>query len=70
MEPLQPPEAVHEVALVLDHVNVLLPLLATVVGFALKLTVGACGALTVTTAVRLVLPCDALLQVSVNDVVA
>lgn len=39
--PLQPFEAVHEVALVEDQVSVLLPPLATCVGDALRLTVGA-----------------------------
>ena len=39
--PDQAPEAVHEVALVADQVNVELPPLATVLGFAAKVTVGA-----------------------------
>ncbi len=38
--PLQPPDAVHAVALVDVHVNVELALVATVVGAALKDTVG------------------------------
>ncbi len=41
--PDQAPEAVHEVALVLDHVSVELAPLATVLGLALRLTVGAGG---------------------------
>ena len=47
--PVQPPEAVQEVALVLDHVRVDLPPEAIVVGFAVKVTVGA-DELTVTVA--------------------
>jgi len=39
--PLQPPEAVQEVALVDDQVNVEVPPLGTVLGLALKDTVGA-----------------------------
>ncbi len=39
--PDQPPDAVHAVALVLAHVNVELAPLATVLGFALRVTVGA-----------------------------
>ncbi len=45
--PLQPPEAVHEVALVDDHDNVLLAPLATDVGDADNVTVGT-GAVPVT----------------------
>jgi len=41
LAPLQPPEAVHAVAFVDDHVNVLLPPLATDVGDAVNVTVGA-----------------------------
>jgi hypothetical protein len=65
-EPLKPllpdqsPEAVHEVALVADHVNVELPPLATVLGLAVKLTVGA-GCVTDTVA-----DCDALPPVPVQ----
>jgi hypothetical protein len=40
-EPLQPPDAVHEVALVDDHVNVDVAPLATLIGLALRETVGA-----------------------------
>jgi hypothetical protein len=47
--PLQPPEAVHEVALVLLHVRVDAPPDATLVGFAVNFTVGA-GGITVTVA--------------------
>ena len=39
--PDQAPEAVQEVALVADQVNVELPPLATVLGLAVKVTVGA-----------------------------
>ncbi len=39
--PLQPPEAVHEVALVELHVTVDVPPLATDVGFAARVTVAA-----------------------------
>ena len=46
--PDQPPEAVQEVALVEDQVKVELPPLATVLGFALRLTVALCFGLTVT----------------------
>jgi hypothetical protein len=42
------PEAVQEVALVEDHVKMELPPLATVLGFALKVTVAACLGFTVT----------------------
>ena len=38
LEPLQPPEAVHDVALVEDQVRVLLPPDATLVGEALRVT--------------------------------
>jgi hypothetical protein len=38
--PLQPPDAVHEVALAEDQVKVELPPVPTEVGFALKVTVG------------------------------
>jgi hypothetical protein len=38
--PDHPPEAVHAVALVADQVKLLLPLLATLLGLALRLTVG------------------------------
>ena len=60
--PLQPSDATQEVALVEDHVNVDLPPLATVVGLAVRVTVGA-GVVTVT-----VVDCAALppLPVQVN----
>jgi len=48
--PDQPPDAVHEVALLTDHVTVEAVPLATVLGLALKLTVGVGAALTVTVA--------------------
>ena len=41
--PLQPPDAVHDVAFVELHVKVLLPPLLTVVGDADNVTVGAGG---------------------------
>ncbi len=40
-DPLQPPEAVQEVAFVDDHVSIAVPPLATVLGLALSVTVGA-----------------------------
>jgi len=48
--PLQPPEAEQLVALVEDHVSVLVAPAATEAGLALKLTVGAAAAATVTVA--------------------
>ena len=62
--PVQPPEAVHEVALVELQLRVELPPNATVVGLALKLAVGA-GVVTVTVAVWGVLLPPAPVQVSV-----
>ena len=53
--PDQAPEAVHEVALVADQVNVELPPLATVLGLAAKVTVGA-GEVTETVADCVALP--------------
>jgi hypothetical protein len=51
-DPLQAPEAVHEVALLVVHVSVEVPPLATLVGFAVSETLGAGGvAVTVTLAV-------------------
>ncbi len=61
--PDQAPEAVHEVALVLDQVNVELDPLATVPGLAVKFTVGA-GGVTVTVA-DCAAPPPAPVQVSV-----
>lgn len=52
--PLQPPEAVQEVALVEDQVSTEVAPLATVLGLALKVTAGA-GLVTVTVA-----DCEAL----------
>jgi hypothetical protein len=49
-EPVQPPEAEHEVALLDDHVKVEAEPLATVLGLALKLTVAVGVAATVTVA--------------------
>jgi hypothetical protein len=48
--PAQPPEAVQEVALVADQVSIEAAPLATVLGFAFKLTVGVGLGLTVTVA--------------------
>ena len=53
--PFQPPEAVQLVALVEDHVSAEVAPLATRVGLALKLTVGA-GVVTATVAVCAELP--------------
>ena len=51
-DPLQAPEAVHEVALLVVQVSVEVPPLATLVGFAVSDTLGAGGvAVTVTLAV-------------------
>ena len=55
LEPDQAPEAVHEVALVADQVNVELAPLATVLGLAAKVTVGA-GDVTETVADCVALP--------------
>lgn len=56
--PLQAPEAVHDVALVLDQVSVLVPPDCTLVGLAVRVTVGAggCAPLTVTVTDRCVEP--------------
>ena len=54
--PLQPPEAVHDVAFVEFHVSVEAPLLATEVGFADSVTVGAVTTVTVAVATLLVPP--------------
>jgi len=54
-EPLQPPEAAQEVALVEDHVNVEVAPLATVLGLAVSATVGV-GLVTVTVADCAALP--------------
>jgi hypothetical protein len=53
--PDQAPEAVHEVALAADQVNVELPPLATVLGLAATVTVGA-GEVTETVADCVALP--------------
>ncbi|HSC07768.1 MAG TPA: hypothetical protein VLD59_13155, partial [Steroidobacteraceae bacterium] len=68
-DPLQPPEAVQEVAFVLDQVSVELAPELIVVGFAVKVSVGACCVCNVTVAAPLLLPL-ALEQVSVYVVVA
>ena len=68
--PDHPPEAVQDVAFVEDHVSVLVPPLATDVGDADSVTVGAgVGAVTVTDAVRCVVP-PAPVQLSVYDAFA
>ena len=54
--PLQPPEAVHEVALVELHVSVEAPPLATEVGFAVRVTVGAGTTVTVAVTTLLLPP--------------
>ena len=59
LAPLQPPEATHEVALVELHVSVEAPPLATEVGFAVNVTVGAGATLTVTVAMLLEPPAPA-----------
>jgi hypothetical protein len=53
--PDQAPEPVHEVAFVADQVSVELPPLATVLGLAAKITLGA-GEVTETVAVCVALP--------------
>ena len=68
LAPLQPPEAVHEVALVEFHVNVEALPLATEVGFAVNVTVGAGATLTV--AVAMLLEPPAPVQVNEYDVAA
>jgi hypothetical protein len=62
LAPLQPPEAVHEVALVEVHVNVETPPLATEAGFAVSVTVT--GGSTVTLAVATLLVPAAPAQVN------
>ena len=66
--PLQPPEAVHEVAFVEFHANVELPPFAIDAGFAVSVAVGLPG--TVTVAVTTLLVPPAPVQVSEYDVVA
>jgi hypothetical protein len=68
--PLQPPEALHDVAFVEFHVKVLLLPLLTEVGDADSETVGAgVGAVTVTDAVRCALPPEPV-QLSVYEALA
>jgi hypothetical protein len=67
-EPLQPPDAVHAVALVDDHVKVELPPLDTLVGLALMVTLGGVED-TVTVAAWVAVP-PAPVQVSMYLVVA
>ena len=54
--PLQPPDAVHAVALVDDQLSVAEPLLATLAGLADNVTVGTGGAVTAIVADALALP--------------
>ena len=54
--PVQPPEAVHEVALVDVQLSVEVPLTSTASGLALRSTVGAGIEVTVTWALREMLP--------------
>jgi hypothetical protein len=54
--PLQPPDAVHEVALVELHVSVEAPPEATVVGFAVNVAVGTGATVIVVVAMLLVPP--------------
>jgi hypothetical protein len=57
LAPVQSPLAMHDVAFVVDQVRVLVPGETTVLGAALRLTVGAAGAgLTVTVVDWLALP--------------
>ena len=67
--PLQPPEAVHAVALVELQLSVEVPPAATMVGFAVKAAVGMTAAATVTVAVATLLVPPAPLQVSEYNVV-
>jgi len=68
--PLQPPDAVHDVAFVEVHVRLLLPPLATEVGDADNATVGAgVVAVTATDALAWAVP-PAPVQLSVKDVLA
>lgn len=69
-EPLQAPDAVHESALVVVHVNVLLPPETMLAGLALRLTVGAGGAAIATVAEALAVPPAPPPQVKVNTLVA
>ena len=64
--PLQPPEAVHDVALVELHVSVEAPPLATVVGIAVNVAVGMTATATIAVAGALVPPGP--VQVSEYDV--
>jgi hypothetical protein len=68
LAPLQPPEATHEVVLVEFHVSVEAPPLATEVGFAVSVTVGA--GTTVTLAVATLLVPPGPMQVNEYDVAA
>jgi hypothetical protein len=68
LAPLQPPEAVHELALVELQDSVDAPPLATVVGFAVNVTVGA--GTTVTAAVATLLEPPIPVQVNEYGVLA
>jgi hypothetical protein len=68
--PLQPPDAVQEVALVDDQTKVVLPLYATELAVGVKVTVGATGGLPVTaTVTALVAEAAAFAQVKAKVVV-
>jgi hypothetical protein len=56
LPPLQPPVAVQDVALVELHVSAEVPPLATEVGFAVRVTVGAGTTVTIAVATLLVPP--------------
>jgi hypothetical protein len=66
--PLQPPDAVHDVAFVELHVNVEAPPLAMDVGFAVSVTVAADTIVTVAVATLLAPPTP--VQVNEYDVLA
>ena len=70
LPPLHAPEAVHEVALVLAHVSVELAPETTVVGFAVRVSVGAGFWLCRVTIVEALLEPSLFVQVSVKVVVA
>jgi hypothetical protein len=60
--PLQPPDAIHEVALVEFHVSVEAPPVGTDVGFAVSVTVAAGRTVTVAVATLLAPPAPAQLS--------
>jgi len=67
---LHPPDALHAVALVEDHVSVEAPPLVTVVGLAVSVTVGAGGDAVTATDTEALAPPPAPVHVSVKLVVA